>query len=201
VGAGTGKLARAMLPSGATVVAVEPVTAMRAVLERELPHVAALDGTAEMVPLDEASVDAIVVGQAFHWFDGPKALAEFHRVLRPEGRIGLIWNARDRQQDLQRAIDELTEPLRKSTPSMASGEWTRAFDHTTLFSSRGELRVPFELQVDPETFVDRIDSISFIAALDDPRREEVLARVRQLAAEHPEPWSYVAEAYVFDRLP
>src|SRR5438067_5347592 len=81
VGAGTGKLTRALLPSGAELIAVEPVAAMRNVLERELPIARALDGTAESLPLPNAAADAIVVGQAFHWFDAPAALREFHRVL------------------------------------------------------------------------------------------------------------------------
>jgi ubiquinone/menaquinone biosynthesis C-methylase UbiE len=200
VGAGTGKLTRAMLSSGAAVTAVEPVAAMRAVLERELPEVSALDGTAESLPLDDEAVDAIVVGQAFHWFDGASALREFHRVLGAGGRLGLVWNVRDRRQELQRAIDEITEPFRRGTPSLAGGEWRSAFDHSALFKPRSERNVRFELELDPETFVDRLASISFIAALDDPEREQVLARVRRLASEHPEPWSYVAEAYAYERV-
>lgn len=201
VGAGTGKLTRSLVPSGAVAIAVEPVAAMRGVLERELPGVEALDGTAESLPLDDAAADAIVAGQAFHWFDGQTALAEFCRVLRPGGRLGLIWNTRDRRQPLQRAIDELTEPLRGSTPSLGSGKWHAAFEGSALFEPVGERKVPFELALDPDTFVDRIGSVSFIAALDDERRGDVLERVRQLAAEHPEAWSYVAEAYVFERMP
>lgn len=201
VGAGTGKLTRALVPSGATVIAIEPVTAMRRVLERELPGVTALEGAAESLPLADEAADAIVAGQAFHWFDGPAALAELHRVLRPGGRLGLIWNARDRRQPLQRAIDDLTEPLRGSTPSLGSGKWHAAFEGSALFKPVGERMIPFELELDPDTFVDRIGSVSFIAALDDERRKDVLERVRRLAAEHPEPWSYVAEVFAFERCP
>jgi SAM-dependent methyltransferase len=200
VGAGTGKLTRSLLASEATVIAIEPVGGMRAVLERELPAVRALDGTAEALPLEARSADAIVVGQAFHWFDAPAALAEFHRVLRTPGRLGLIWNVRDRSQELQRKIDEITEPLRRDTPSQAGGGWRSAIERSPLFAPAGQLRVPFELALDQDTFVDRIGSISFIAALDDPRRGEVLEQVRRLASARPEPWAYVAEAYVYERV-
>lgn len=200
VGAGTGKLTRALLPSGARVIAVEPVAAMRAVLDRELPSATAVDGTAESLPLANGSADAIVVGQAFHWFDAPAALAEFHRVLGAGGRFGLVWNVRDRGQELQRMIDEITEPLRGDTPSQSGSAWRAALEASALFAPVAETSNRFELELDEGTFVDRIGSISFIAALDDERREDVLARVRVLAAEHPEPWSYVTEVYVYERV-
>src|SRR5690606_25154234 len=85
--AGTGKLTRLLVPTGAEVVAVEPVAEMRAVLSAVLPGVEALDGTAEAIPLPDASVDAVTVAQAFHWFDPPVALAEIARVLRPGGTL------------------------------------------------------------------------------------------------------------------
>lgn len=200
VGAGTGKLTRALLPSRASLIAVEPVAAMRAVLERELPSVIGMDGTAESLPLGPAVADAIVVGQAFHWFDASAALAEFHRVLRPSGRLGLIWNVRDRRQELQRAIDEITEPLRGDVPAQADRTWDDDLRQSRLFVRRSEHRIPFKVALDVDTALDRIGSVSFIAALDDEARQQVLERVRELTAKHPEPWAYLTEAYVYDAV-
>jgi ubiquinone/menaquinone biosynthesis C-methylase UbiE len=96
VAAGTGKLTRLLAPSGATVIAVEPVAGMREFLAATTPGALAVAGTAEALPFADSSIDAITVAQAFHWFDASAALHEFHRVLRPGGRVGLIRNARDR---------------------------------------------------------------------------------------------------------
>jgi SAM-dependent methyltransferase len=173
---------------------------MRAVLERELPDVRALDGTAESLPLADGSVDAVVAGQAFHWFDGQAALAEFHRVLRDGGRLGLVWNVRDRRQQLQRDIDAVTEPLRGDTPSQARGAWRKELERTELFEPAAKFEAAFELEMEPDVAVDRIGSVSFIAALADPRRGQVLEHVRRLAMEHPEPWAYLTEMYVWEAV-
>jgi SAM-dependent methyltransferase len=201
VGAGTGKLTRELIGSGAAVVAIEPVAAMRAVLEQAVPAARALDGTAEALPLDDESVDAIVVAQAFHWFDGPAALAEFHRVLRPAGRVALIWNRRLRDQPLWRAISEITEPYRGDTPTHYRGEWRRSVDASALFAPAGELEVPLEQVLDAQELVDRIGSTSFIAALPDPERADVLGRVRAVAdgAGGSVRLGYVTETFVYAR--
>ena len=90
--AGTGKLTERLLELGLDVHAVEPLAEMRAVIPA---GARAVDGTAEAIPLPDGSVDAITVGQAYHWFDPPAALAEMRRVLRPGGTIGLFWNLLD----------------------------------------------------------------------------------------------------------
>src|SRR5450432_4847677 len=95
LGAGTGKLTRLLKGRAARVFAVEPVDEMRAELLTHAPFAQAFAGTAEHLPLADASVDAVFCAQAFHWFDGPRALAEIRRVLRPKGGLALIWNARD----------------------------------------------------------------------------------------------------------
>ena len=95
--AGTGKLTRALVGRGVAVVAVEPLAGMRAQLTAvpALGGVTVLDGTAEAIPLEDASVDTVVVGQALHWFDPAVALPEIARVLRPGGGLGLAWNDDD----------------------------------------------------------------------------------------------------------
>ena len=93
--AGTGKLTRTIIAAGANVTAVEPLDGMRAQLQAAYPDVPVHAGTAEQIPLDDESVDAVLVGQAFHWFDADGALNEIARVLRPGGVLGLLWNIRD----------------------------------------------------------------------------------------------------------
>jgi SAM-dependent methyltransferase len=93
--AGTGKLTRTIIAAGANVTAVEPLDGMRAQLQAAYPDVPVHAGTAEQIPLDDDSVDAVLVGQAFHWFDHDAALDEIARVLRPGGVLGLLWNIRD----------------------------------------------------------------------------------------------------------
>jgi len=105
--AGTGKLTRPLLATGAEVVAVEPVAEMRAVLPA---GARAVDGTAEEMPLNTGSVDAVAVAQAFHWFDGDAALAEIHRVLRPDCSLALVWNRRQMDDPVNQAIEELIAP-------------------------------------------------------------------------------------------
>ena len=95
LGAGTGKFLPHLRATGAAVIAVEPVPAMRAQLTQRNPGIEAMAGTAEDIPLADGAVDAIVCAQAFHWFANPAALAEIHRVLKPGGALGLIWNVRD----------------------------------------------------------------------------------------------------------
>jgi len=183
--AGTGKLTQLLVPTGAEVVAVEPVEGMRAALVRVLPEVTALAGTAEELPLPAASVDAVVVGSAFHWFRGDDALAEIHRVLRPRGSLGLLWNVRDESVPWVAELSALMEPHRGGAPGYSSGGWREAFTRTTLFSPlrRAEFRHVHRLE--PEAVVARVASVSFVAALAESDRAAVLARVRALLARDP----------------
>jgi ubiquinone/menaquinone biosynthesis C-methylase UbiE len=201
VGAGTGKLTRTLVSSGAELIAVEPVAGMRAVLAREVPQARILEGTAETLPLEHASADAIVVAQAFHWFDGPQALAEFHRVLRPRGRLALVWNRRDENQQLQSDLQAIIDRYRGSTPRHGSDRWRAVFEDTTLFALSAERTRPFQQSLDVDGLVDRVTSISFVAALDQPELDKVAERVRALAAGGLEPLAYLTEIFIYDRLP
>src|SRR3954471_2942331 len=94
LGAGTGKLTQVAAALGHDVVAVDPSEEMLTVC-RKLAGVDTMVGAAESIPLAHASVDAVIVGQAFHWFDHSRALPEIARVLRPHGVLGLLWNNYD----------------------------------------------------------------------------------------------------------
>jgi SAM-dependent methyltransferase len=201
VGAGTGKLTRELVATGAIVLAVEPVAAMREVLGQVVPEAQAMDGTAEALPVKDGAVDAITVAQAFHWFDVPKTLAEFHRVLRPAGRFALIWNRRRLEDPLHLGINAITAPYHHETPSHLRGEWRQPLAASRLFASVGELEVPYDHLVDVDGVVDRVASISYIAALPERERGEVVARVRELAERTAKPLhlAYATEAYVYER--
>lgn len=111
--AGTGKLTRQLVRRGLDVIAVEPSDEMRAVLERAVPEAEALAGTAEKIPLRYAWVDAVTVGQAFHWFDQEAALAEMNRVVRHDGGgIALLWNRWDEEDPLLSRVDALLAEIR-----------------------------------------------------------------------------------------
>jgi SAM-dependent methyltransferase len=198
VGAGTGKLSRALEPSGAEVIAAEPVAGMRRILTQQSPSLRVLDATAEALPLAPASIDAVVAGQAFHWFDGPVALREFDRVLRPAGRLALIWNRRDSDQPLQRAIEAIFAPYRRDTPSHR-GHWRQAFEGDAPFEAEDELAVPFVQELDREQLLARVVSTSFVAALGESERRAVEQRVRALAPREPLELRYVSEVSLFRR--
>jgi SAM-dependent methyltransferase len=195
--AGTGKLTRSLLATGAEVVAVEPLAEMRAALPA---GVRALEGTAESIPLPGAAADAVTVAQAFHWFDGDAALAEIHRVLRPGGALALVWNRRRMDDPLNRAVEELLAPHRGGTPALRTNAWRAAFERTSLFGPVEEAVFPNEQSLDADGLADRVASTSFIAALDEAERSSVIAAVRALVGDGPVTIRHDTEVYVSERL-
>ena len=174
--AGTGKLTRPLVAAGLRVVAVEPVAEMRSALP------GALEGTAEAIPLGDGSVDAVTVGQAFHWFDGDAALAEIERVLRPGGLLALVWNKRVDADPLNQAIEDLVAPYRGDTPGHR-GPWRAAFERTSAFTPLEEASFEHSVVQDADRLEARVGSISFIASLDSAERAGVLERARAIAGD------------------
>ncbi|MGZ6645839.1 MAG: class I SAM-dependent methyltransferase [Solirubrobacteraceae bacterium] len=189
--AGSGKLTRPLAALGCEVIAIEPVAEMRAAIG---PAARAFDGTAEAMPLPDDSADAVTVGQAFHWFDGPRALVEIERVLRPGGALALVWNRRPSERSaLHAAISEMIAPYRGDAPAHASGAWREAFAGRELTERRFE----FTQRLDADGLADRVGSTSFVAALDDATREPLLTRVRALAPDGPVDVPYECEIHVW----
>ena len=200
--AGTGKLTRLLTPTGATVTAIEPVDEMRDALGRASPDADARPGTAERTGLPDGSANAVTVAQAFHWFDGPAALAEIHRVLRHTGRLAIVWNIRDLSDPVQHDIDRLFDPHRGDTPSHRSGRWRAALDQTELFTPGAKREFENIQTLDAETLVRRAASTSFVADLPAAELERVLDRARDIAVQLPDrfPFPYTTEVEIFDRV-
>ena len=186
LGAGTGKLTRVLAARYRGVMAVEPLANMRAMLERVVPGVTVLPGSAERIPLDDASVDAVFAAQAFHWFDKPVALPEIARVLRPGGVFAIVWNAPN---------EELTDPLpvafRDAVKELHDAamrrwerepEWEDLLRDSGLFADVHDRRcVPHDHVLDRSGILDNLHSVSWIASRDD--RDEVVARLGELLPE------------------
>jgi len=192
VGAGTGKLTRPLLARGVEVIAVEPAAAMRELLTATEVHAA----SAEALPVPDGSVDAVVAGQAFHWFATHAALSEFARVAT--GRLGLIWNRRDLAQPLQQQLSGIFAPYRESAPEHASDDWRAVFGDAAPFVLAAEHRIASVQRLDADGLADRVLSVSFMAALPVDERDRVDARVRALATE-PVELRYVTELFVYAR--
>ncbi len=195
---GTGKLTRLLLPTGARVVAVEPVAAMRDALRAAVPAADVLDGTAEAMPLPDGCADVVTVAQAFHWFSTPEALAEIHRVLRPAGGLALVWNRRDLDNELEVAVHGLIDRHRGGVPTHRSGRWKSMFETTDLFGPLEEHQVPYHQELDRSGLVDRVMSTSVMAALPDAERGAAIAEIEELAARQTEPIriSYTTQVYL-----
>jgi SAM-dependent methyltransferase len=186
--AGTGQLARAFLPLVGSVVAVEPSADMRSVLAEVVPAVEVLAGEAERLPLPDTSMDAVVVGTAFHWFDGERALPELARVLRPGGGLGLMWNEPVTWEP--RWPEEMLEPIRRrlkaSVPERHrydSGLWRRAFDDSARFEPLTSGSAQHQQRLDREGAVAQVASWSWVAAMTDGERAKTLGLVRDHAPE------------------
>jgi ubiquinone/menaquinone biosynthesis C-methylase UbiE len=187
--AGTGKLTRLLVPTGAEVVAVEPVAAMRDALRGVLPEVEVHDGTAEDLPLGDASVDAVTVAQGFHWFDAPVALAEMRRVLRPGGHLFLVWNTRDRSHDWVRRFGDLLvdgPDAERPYDSYYDVDYAGVVADAGGFTTVERWQHAWEQPCDVDLLVARAESVSVVGSLPATAREQVLDRVRELARTHPD---------------
>jgi SAM-dependent methyltransferase len=187
--AGTGKLTRQLVAAGAEVIAVEPGDAMRAVLERVVPRARALAGNAEAIPLPDGSVDAVTVAQAFHWFRTEEALAEIHRVLRAGGGLALFWNDWDEGDPLLHELNELVESLRPEGTHVPHKDWRAALDASPLFTGLEERTFRHGEKLDRDRIVERVFSVSAVAAASPDERawieEQVRARVPAGAVDFP----------------
>jgi len=188
--AGTGKLSRQLVGKVGHLVAVEPLAEMRAVLATTVPSAEIVEGTAEAIPLADGEADAVTVGEAFHWFDGDAALAEVHRVLRPGGGLALFWNRGDDGHEqpwsaaLSAVLDDARRPGVRPENRPHTGLWRRAFERTTLFGPLEQHDVHWRVRFSVERYRQLIASWSWVAALPDSERTELLDAIEHAVAPH-----------------
>jgi SAM-dependent methyltransferase len=195
LGAGTGKLTRALTALAPKVAAVEPQQTMVARLHELSPEVRAICGRAEQIPVRTGWADAVIVAQAFHWFDRSKALHEIARVLKRRGRLGLIWNVRD---ESVKWVAELFRITRRDNSTSAR----HSLDELPMFTNLRSMRVRTVQVHTRDTLMAHVHSRSHVAALDEGARRVVTEAIHRLCDTHPDlvgkdrfELAYVTEAY------
>jgi SAM-dependent methyltransferase len=197
VAAGTGKLTRQLVPTGARVIAVEPLDEMRAQLEAAVPEAEVLPGSAEALPLEDTSAEAMTVASAMHWFDLDRALPELHRVLKPNGGLAVLGQGRDLADPLQQALQEIIGDYLPAGDEF--GKWRNDVRSSGLLGPLDGRGGSLEQKLEADGLAGRIGTISYIARLPDDERARLLERVRRLGEEQPEspfPFRYGAFAAV-----
>jgi ubiquinone/menaquinone biosynthesis C-methylase UbiE len=171
LGAGTGKLTQQLVALGHDVHATEPDEKMLAVLAKNLPDIRVSQASAEEIPSGDSSYDVVVSAQAFHWFDYDKALPEIARVLRPRGRLSLVWNQRDERIPWVKRLGKIIGTQEHLTDPADVLEKSR------LFGQVEEEAFRFWQIVDQHSIRDLVRSRSNIALLSTPEQEAKMAEV------------------------
>jgi SAM-dependent methyltransferase len=189
LGAGTGKLTAVLAGLAAEVTAVEPDPAMLGELRRRLPSVRSLPGSAEQIPLPDASVDAVLCGQAMHWFDMSRALPEIARVLVPAGTLGGLWNSDDDRvpwvAGLQEAAEGAASPSLSRRRSEAASFGSEQFG-AALFTPTERAEFANSQLLTADTLVELIGTHSRILIMAPDERARLLAQIRAYLASRPE---------------
>lgn len=182
LGAGTGKLTAALVAAGHSVVAVEPLAEMRAVLSEQIPSARIVAGSAEATTLTDASVDAVVAGSAFHWFDRSRAFPEIARILRPPGVLGLLGNRFDTTPHWVARLREILG----GAPLGRAGHWPDLDELGERFTIVDDGEFAHTETVDRARLRDLALSRSSVILLPDDERERILTQIDALWTQEPE---------------
>lgn len=175
LGAGTGKLTRALVGLGHRVTAIEPLPEMLELLPAAAPGAFAILGNAEVIPLPDSFADVVTCAQSFHWFDHALALPEIARVLRPQGRLALVWNTRDEEEPWVARLSALI-----GSEAVGENDSSTPIDASGLFEPVESAVFKFDQLVDRETLLDLVLSRSYCAKLPPAEREPILEAVGRL---------------------
>ena len=177
LGAGTGKLTTRLVERGLQVVAVDPIAEMLEMLRTALPDTPALLGSAEQIPLLDNAVDAVLVAQAWHWFDQERAVAEIARVLRPGGRLGVLWNTRDERSGWVKDFGRIV--------GLEHDRDNATVDLPEPFTDIATHQVEWTNYITPQALIDYVASRSYCITSPAEVRARTLDEVRELLVSHP----------------
>jgi len=208
LGSGTGKFLPYLKHVTPNIVAIEPVTEMLEQLKIVHPDVHTLQAKSDQIPLAPNSIDAVLCAQSFHWFANHETLHEIHRILKPQGHLGLIWNQRDESVSWVKALADLLVLLEGDTPRYQSGQWKKVFETQQLFQLETSKTFIQQQTGTVENVVSkRLLSTSFIAAL--PKNEQLKLKqqfehiVFEHTAKQPQDeinFPYITYVYHFKKL-
>ena len=184
--AGTGKFTALLVPTGADVLAVEPVKEMGDELRASVDGVEVLDGTAEDIPLSDGSLDAVTVAQAFHWFDPDAALSEIARVLRTGGGMALLWNRRDESVPWVGRMSDVLRWREFDRANYDRIDWSAVVRKSGLFTDVQHTTFPYEQELDRQGLAERVRSVSYVASMESAEREGLVEKVLGLVEDKPE---------------
>ena len=177
LGAGTGKLTTRLVERGLQVIAVDPIAEMLEMLRTALPDTPALLGSAEQIPLPDNAVDAVLVAQAWHWFDPERAVAEIARVLRPGGRLGVLWNTRDERSGWVKDFGRIV--------GLEHDRDNATVDLPEPFTDIATHQVEWTNYITREALIDYVASRSYCITSPAEVRTRTLDEVRELLVSHP----------------
>ncbi|RJO72069.1 class I SAM-dependent methyltransferase [Nocardia panacis] len=180
LGAGTGKLTGGLRAMGYRVIAVEPDADMRAELTAKYPDIPVYSGTAESIPLPDAVVDAVAVGQAFHWFDKARAFPEIARILRPAGVLAALWNDSDRTVDWVRDMERLADEGEDPNPAVED------LPAHPFFPSSERRDFAHSQRRTADSLTAQLGTHSALLILPEQERTEMLRRVLTYLRGHPD---------------
>lgn len=185
LGAGTGKFIPYLQDVCSQVIAVEPVAEMLSQLQQYYPDVQALQASSQDLPLATGTVDAVICAQSFHWFADLTSLQEIHRILKPGGHLGLIWNQRDIGVDWVKALADLIEPFEGNTPRYHRGQWREVLTQQTLFH-RESLQIFEQKHVGSveQVVSKRLLSTSFIAAMPTHQQQQFKQQFEKIVQDY-----------------
>lgn len=188
LGAGTGKFTQHLIDLGAKVIAVEPVQAMLDRFKARFPLIPAYLAAAEALPseLHDHSVDVVICAHSFHWFANTEAMTQIHRVLKPGGRLVMLWNLRDTREPWVSEVAGIVSEVAGDSPRYYSQQWRKVFPFGKFAPLHEHHFAHLHTGAPEDVIVNRVKSISFIASRPQAEQDAILARVREVIATHPD---------------